>query len=107
YFNFIAKRTPFTSWTPPGFSRWYFNFIAKRTPFTSWTPPGFSRWYFNFIAKTESVRFDNTKRSCEIEEPPAKAWWCRSYSAARFVVVKLKNHRLKPGGVGHIRRLDS
>jgi hypothetical protein len=48
-----------------------------------------------------SVIFGGSIRSWEIEEPPAKAWWCRSYSAARFVAGKLMNHRLKPGGVGH------
>jgi hypothetical protein len=37
--------------------------------------------------------------SKEIEEPPAKAWWCQCRSGWRVVAKKLKNHRLKPGGV--------
>jgi hypothetical protein len=37
--------------------------------------------------------------SCEIEGPPAEAWWCPHRAGIGFVVVKLKDHRLKPGGV--------
>src|SRR5262249_43072315 len=39
------------------------------------TPPGFSRWYFNFTARE------------------------RDYLVVACVAIKLKYHRLKPGGV--------
>ena len=38
--------------------------------------------------------------SFEIEVPPAKAWWCPN-CFPYLVVVKLKYHRLKRGGVRH------
>jgi len=37
--------------------------------------------------------------SYEIEVPPAKAWWCLADLAQECLVMKLKHHRLKPGGV--------
>src|ERR1041385_3917580 len=37
--------------------------------------------------------------SLEIEGPPAKAWWCLEDLGPKCVVWKLKDHRLKPGGV--------
>ena len=36
--------------------------------------------------------------SCEIEAPPAKAWWCL-VCFFECVAMKLKHHRLQPGGV--------
>src|ERR1043166_1397062 len=37
--------------------------------------------------------------SYEIEVPPAEARWCLADLAQECVVMKLKYHRLKPGGV--------
>jgi len=89
------------------------------------TPPGFSRWYFNFSAISEGVPTEPNRRSfaravklkyhrlkpggvlvlvlpthsCEIEGPPAKAWWCPDHACSKVIAAKLKYHRLKPGGV--------
>jgi hypothetical protein len=37
--------------------------------------------------------------SYEIEVPPAKAWWCQRVTEKPRLAVKLKYHRLTPGGV--------
>jgi len=81
--------------TPPGFSRWSFNFSLQTTSKGSWTPPGFSRWCFNFGALRNTVLNPET----EIDIPPAEAWWCPRRVEVWLVAVKLKDHRLKPGGV--------
>jgi hypothetical protein len=39
--------------------------------------------------------------SCEVERPPAEARWCPE-CLLLVVVVKLKDHRLKRGGVAEV-----
>jgi hypothetical protein len=48
-----------------------------------WCPGSLSRLVYSF----------------EIEVPPAKAWWCPGSCRVLFLALKLKYHRLKPGGV--------
>jgi len=56
-----------------------------------WTPPGFSRWYFNFGASQK-------------EEEQARDHQLVLSERVWFVVIaaKLKNHRLKHGGVNKL-----
>jgi hypothetical protein len=81
------------------------------TPPRNATPPGFSRWYFNFTTPIASPLLKEALLcSYEVEVPPAKAWWCpEAKREAAFVAVKLKDQRLKPGGVylSLFRRQDS
>jgi len=59
-------------------------FQLQTTPLNgSATPPGFSRWYFNFSASQSLVVSQGLTRL--------------------FVAEKLKNHRLKPGGVAAVQ----
>src|SRR6185295_10804551 len=95
YFNFTA-RTRGTAQPPPGFSRWYFNFTA-RTRGTAWTPPGFSGWYFTFTAKNKApTKLPGYRRGLLGGESI-----CNS---PRPLAMKLKNHRLKRGGVLECQR---
>jgi len=48
-----------------------------------------------------SRRFRGVVCSCEVEGPPAKAG-CPGGSGELFVAVKLRNNRLKPGGVQEV-----
>jgi hypothetical protein len=38
-----------------------------------------------------------------LKNHPAEAWWCpEGFGSCCFVAEKLKNHRLKPGGVAEV-----
>jgi len=53
---------------------------------------------------TDSLRINERHSSWEVEVPPAKAWWCLTGSKNVIVAMKLKYHRLKPGGVSQDQR---
>src|SRR6185295_4980392 len=80
--------------TPPGFSRWCFNFTTIKLGKTVGTPPGFSRWYFNFGATMRCSPESAMKLKYHRLKPGGVPTVFPS-----FVVLKLKYHRLKPGGV--------
>jgi len=64
---------------------------------TATTKPGFSGWFFNFTATSCQ---ESDFLAAKIEVPPAEARWClEAISIVRRLAVKLKYHRLKPGGV--------
>jgi len=78
------------SWTPPGFSRWYINFIAR-------SMNGYRR-HHQALAGGKSISELNAQTALCVHRLESVVFQIFR-SQHHQIALKLKNHRLKPGGV--------